>query len=223
MVGRTTPDSLPARLYLLAFDQRRDRLRPGLGSVFGRLLRGGALVDLNVRGLLGVDPSQDRKVRATGTRRTGDPLLDTVLREVAETPGRGWSALVRRDNRWTRRAVRDQLAADRRIAAEPDRVLGLLPITRVRLLDRAGAQALRAQVRGVVLGDVEVARIPLPEAALAALVVVGELRPAISGREAWGRRGRVRELTNLAQDAVPALKPVIRQIRAARNSATSGA
>jgi Golgi phosphoprotein 3 (GPP34) len=72
------PESLPARLYLLAYDRRRQRLTAR--TQLGYVLRAAALADLELRGNL---TDQDGKARVAGDRVVADPVLDAVLQEIA--------------------------------------------------------------------------------------------------------------------------------------------
>src|SRR5205807_555678 len=98
---------LPGRLYLLACDPERNRLRAR--PEFGVLLRGAVIAELNLRGLLAADETNRGRVRVVGNKRTGDPLLDAVLRTVEESRPRGWGGWIRRGRHGTVRAVRERL------------------------------------------------------------------------------------------------------------------
>ena len=83
MGSRKLPGSLPALVYLLACDPERQKLT---GTELAVVVRGAALADLNLRGCLVED---GRTLRASGTRRTGDRVLDGVLSEISEARPRG--------------------------------------------------------------------------------------------------------------------------------------
>src|SRR5690349_21277182 len=98
------PESLPARLFLLALNPSRRRLT-GL-SQLGYLLRAGALTDLELRGLIS---DESGKVRVGTQLRVGDPVLDAMLTEIAGDRPRSWRAWVQRRARPIRAEIREQL------------------------------------------------------------------------------------------------------------------
>jgi hypothetical protein len=124
------PESLPARLYLLAYDKRRQRL--AARTQLGHVLRAAALADLELRGSL---TDEDGKVRVVVDPPVGDPVLDAALEEIAGSRPRTWGHWVRAGQRAIKRAVRDQLEAGRWIRVEPRRVLGLFPSAAITLRD----------------------------------------------------------------------------------------
>jgi hypothetical protein len=79
MPTRTPPDTLPAKLYLLACDVDRHRLTDRRD--LGYLLRGAVLADLSLRGCLSDD---DGTAKPSSSKRSGDRVLDDVLREITE-------------------------------------------------------------------------------------------------------------------------------------------
>src|SRR5258708_36076324 len=82
----TLPESLPARLYLLAYDTEKNRITAQ--SQLGLVLRAAALADLYLAGRV---TDENGKVRATGDRRpTGNPLLDEGRQQLAEHLSRSW-------------------------------------------------------------------------------------------------------------------------------------
>src|SRR5262245_22904878 len=99
------PESLPAQLYLLAYDRRKERMTAR--TQLGYLMRAAALTDLRLSGHLA---DEGRKVRVANPGGVADQVLGAVLREVAESRPRSWAGWVRRGERRTRLAVREQLA-----------------------------------------------------------------------------------------------------------------
>ncbi len=83
------PESLPARLYLLAYDRRRQRLtaRPQLGF----LLRAAAMADLELGGHVGLLPSAVVTIR--------DPRQVNRLRNIASRTLHGGLPAARVDPR----------------------------------------------------------------------------------------------------------------------------
>lgn len=213
MPSRTAPDTLPAKLYLLAWDPDRQRLshRDDLGY----LLRGAILADLSLRGCV---RDEDGDVRASGTRRTGDRVLDDMLREINEDRPRGWGAWVRRRAGATLIAVEDQLAAAGVVKVDERRVLGLFRRRRATVTEPA---ALRAAVRDAALGNRPVSSVADADAALVALAATGDLRTVLSRRERKDNAERITACTERCGKAAPALRRVLTSVKAARASAAA--
>lgn len=208
MRSRTLPDSLPARIFLLAYDVDRQRLT---GDQLSLVVRGALLAELSLRGCL--VPDEDGKVRASGTRRTGDPVLDDALRTVGEARPRSWRFWLRVGPRRTLVAVRQELASAGVISVEQGRVLGIFPRARVTVSDKAPLIAHRESLRAVVTGTGPAST---EDATLVALVAVGRLTAVLSGKDRKTYEARVRELTDQATAAVPGLPKVLHEIKAAR-------
>jgi hypothetical protein len=216
MPSRTLPDTLPAKIYLLAYDVERQRVR---GRNLALVVRGALMAELSLRGCV---TEENGAVRASGSRRTGDPVLDEALRTMGDDRARSWRSWLRRSARPTLAAVRRQLVSTGLIRTEPTRVLGIFPRTQVTVTDPAQVAALRDSVRDAVLGNGPVSRVSTTDATLIALVAVGELGTVLSGKERRQRSDRIAEFTERGGDAIPALKRVIRQIKAARAAASGG-
>src|SRR6516165_5640308 len=138
----TLPESLPALLYLLAYDTEKNRMTAR--SRLGLVLRAAALTDLYLAGRV---TDENGKARATGDRRpVGDPLLDEMLQQLAEHQPRSWQGWIAR-GKPAIRTVRTQLEADRCIRVEHRRILA----DRLELRDRYAVQhyanELRAELR----------------------------------------------------------------------------
>jgi hypothetical protein len=134
----TLPESLPARLYLLAYDTEKNRVTAQ--SRLGLVLRAAALADLYLAGRV---TDENGKARATGDRRpTSDPLLDEVLQQVTEHRPRSWQGWIAHGQPAIR-TVRTQLEAGRIIRVEHRRILP----DRVELLDRIAVQRYADEVR----------------------------------------------------------------------------
>jgi hypothetical protein len=205
------PLSLPARLYLLAWDTTK----PGItGSThLHHLVRAGALTELAQRGLLLDDDGIVTPVDADS--RTGDLVLDGLLELVAESRPRRWKPWVTLRARITLDAVRAQLAAEGYLRAEKKRVLGIFPSVEYELDRVQAVDALRAQVRQVLEGPVPVAEVSERDAALVALAVAAELRTLASPKERRLHRARIDELDERGGAAAPALRKVIHEVRTA--------
>jgi|SRR5581483_7421023 len=199
------PESLPARLFLLALNPTRHRLT-GLTQL-GYLLRAGALADLEVRGLIG---DESGKVRIGTKLHVGDPVLDAMLAEIAGDRPRSWRAWVQR-RQWAIRAeVRGQLEEQRWIVTEPRRILGLFPALRITVLDQVAVDRLRDRLAAALEGG----HVDKRDAALVALAAAGQLRTVFTGRQRRVHRRRIAELGAQAGQAPPALRKVIRQLQA---------
>jgi Golgi phosphoprotein 3 (GPP34) len=198
------PESLPGQLYLLAYDQRRERLTAR--TQLGYLMRAAALTDLRLRGHIA---DEGRKVRVTSPGGVADPVLGGVLRELAESRPRSWTRWVRRGARRTRLAVRDQLATGGWIRVEPRRLLGIFPTTRITIRDPLVIQRLTDRL-GTALRSADT---DPTAAALVALAAAGELRTVLPRAKAREYKQRIAELSERAGPAVPALRRVIQQLR----------
>jgi hypothetical protein len=200
--------SLPARAYLLACDTRRDRL-PDREHV-ALLVRAAALTDLVLRGLVTDDGGRPA---VTGDGGTGHLVLDDLLAELTADPHRKWRSWVRRGARGTLQSLEAQLAAAGTIELRTSRVLGLFPRRRPVVRDAARAAALHDEVASALRTE---ARVPADVAALTALAAAVELGTVLPGRERRRHRERLAQLEEQAGVAVPALRKVVREFRAAR-------
>jgi hypothetical protein len=205
------PPSLPARLYLLAWDTERGR-STGRGHLH-HLVRAGALTELAQRGLLADDDGI--VTPADPDARTGDRALDGLLELIAESRPRRWKSWVNLRARVTLHAVREQLTADGRLRPREQRILGLFPATGTEPAAPSEVEALRKHVLAVLTGPVPVAEVTEEDAALVALAAAGELRTVLPGKERRRNKERLEELTDRSGAAVPALGKVIREVRAA--------
>ncbi|MCO5996063.1 GOLPH3/VPS74 family protein [Actinoallomurus rhizosphaericola] len=202
------PRSLPARLYLLAYDPDKERVTAR--SRLGLVLRAAALADLYLDQRLADD---DGKAKVTAARPTGDPVLDAVLRRIADARPRSWRRWVRADERRIVREVRDQLEKERWIKVERRRILP----DRVRLRERRPVKRYAAEVKAALW--------PAAQAdgrTTAALVLAarGELSTVLSRRERREHRGRIEELADPLWPIARALEYDVRQKRAAVASGT---
>ena len=196
----TLPESLPARLYLLAYDTGKNRVTAH--SQLGLVLRAAALADLYLAGRL---TDENGKVRASGDRRpSGDPLLDEVLQQLAEQRPRSWRGWIAHGQP-TVGTVRTQLEAGRCIRVEHRMILP----DRVELLDRSTVQRYADKVRAE-LGR-PVSRIEPRTAAVLALAARGEIATVIS-------RSERREYRQYLDEAAVITGPVADALRKAWQS-----
>ena len=209
------PTTLPARVYLAAYDARRTRLTKT--SRLGHLVRTAALEELLIRGMIA---DADGRVAVTSRETTGDPVLDGVLQMLREaSKQRPWKHWVSRQSGRTRTAIRDQLAAERVIRVERHRVLGVFPRSVVTLRDARPAKTLQASAARVLTGKTPTTQLDPRDVALAAIAAIGELDTVCRGSVRRENRARIKELVALSGPAVPALKKVLSEETAAAAAA----
>jgi hypothetical protein len=201
------PDTLPAQLFLLAVDPARRRLTGR--SELGYVLRAAALVDLQLTGHLVDDGGRPK---AAENPEPPDPTLEPVLRQVTADPGRRWAYWVRRDARRATGAVREQLVEGRRIELQPYRILGLVPATRIVVLEPFG--------RDRIVGAVEAALsdgwpVGARTAALVALAAAARMRTVLPAGRRRAHRERIAALTARTGPVPRALRKVLRDLRTA--------
>ena len=209
--------SLPARLYLLAWDTTK--LKVTGATHLPHLVRAGALTELAQRGLLADADGIAKPTDPDG--RTGDPVLDGLLELVEESRPHTWKTWVGLRARVTLDAVQAQLAADGYLRAEKTRVLGVFPsveyeVDRVPMVDR-----LREEARQVLEGPLPVEDVSERDAALVALAAGAELRTLLSGKEQREYKQRVEALAARSGAATPALKQAVQEVRSAVAVATT--
>ncbi|MFB7322949.1 GPP34 family phosphoprotein [Streptomyces sp. NPDC056190] len=211
--------SLPARLYLLAWDTKRLKIT-GTAQLH-HLVRAGALTELAQRGLL-VD---DDGIAAPANLDTdiGDPVLDGLLELVRESRPRRWKNWVTLHARTTLDAVREQLAAGGFLRAERRRVLGVFSSVDYALERVAVVDALREEARRALEGPVPAAEVSERDAAVVALAAAAELRTLMPAKDRKRHRQRIEELTERSGAAAPALRRVVREVSAAVVMATTAA
>lgn len=214
MSTRTPPNTLPVTVYLLAWDAGKQRFRQG--QDLGYLIRGAALADLSLRGCVSDD---DGKVKPSGSKRTGDRVLDDMLREMSDARPRSWGSWMQRGKVGTLATVQNQLAAAGVARVECRRALGIFPYRRVTVTDPGPAQAARSSLRHVVTGTGPVSD---RDAALVALVAAGDLRNALSREDRKEYADRVTACAERSGPAAAALRKVMRGVKAARVSAHAG-
>ena len=203
----TLPESLPGRLYLLAYDAKKNRLTAL--SRLGLVLRAAALTDLYLAGRV---TDENGKARVTDDRRpVGDPLLDEMLQQLAEHKPRSWQGWIGHGKPAVR-TVAAQLAAGLCIRVEHRRIRP----DRVELRDQHAvkqyADELRAELR-------RPASRPEPRtAAVLALADRGEITNLISRAERREYRQRLDELAAATGPIADALRKAWRARQAAQAS-----
>jgi hypothetical protein len=203
--------SLPARLYLLAWDT--DRTEVTGAARLHQLVRAGALTELAQRGLL-VD-EDGIATPADMDSLTGDAVLDGLLELVRESRPYRWRTWVTLHARVTFDAVREQLTAEGYLRAQRKRVFGVFPSVEYVLEQAAVVDALREEARQVLEGPVPVAEVSDRDAAVVALAAAAELRTLVPGKDREGHKARVAELTERSGAAAPALRKVVTEVHTA--------
>jgi hypothetical protein len=191
-------------MYLLAYDDAAegpyDRRRTQL------LVRAAALIDLASRGRLAEDGGG--KVTVSGTRPTGDPVLDSVLRDAAA--GHGWKHLVRRHRKQTLTQVEDRLAAAGVLAVKAPRTP--FGARRLTVTDRAVPAVLRARVSEALHGERPVRELPAADAALLARAAAGGIRSVVPRRDRKTFRARIDACTGSLAALAPGLEKAVRTL-----------
>ncbi|MFC4051734.1 GPP34 family phosphoprotein [Actinomadura syzygii] len=200
------PETLPARMFLLAYDVRRQRMSRG-GARLGYVLRAAALTELYLDGRLG----EERRRPVPGT--PGDDPYG-VLAQIAASRPRSWQHWVRRDARAIVGAVRDELARDGFVRVRSRRVLGLFPRHEVTVRDHRVVKSLWGGASSALRGR-PVAHVNSYDAAAVALAAAGELKTVLPGADRRRHKRRIAELTARSGPAAPAVRKVIRQQNAA--------
>jgi hypothetical protein len=202
---------LPERMFLLAYDPRRERLTRR--TDVGLLVRAAALAELELRGAL-IDDDGRASVPQSRRPEVTDPLLRQVLAEVEASKPRRWQYWVQRDRRKAQAAVEQRLAAAGVVALERRRILGVFPSTRILVRDPLLIGRLHDRVTEALRGRTADPR----DASAVALAAAGELGTVLKWRQRRAERARIAELTAAgAPAAVKGLKKAV----AARNAATS--
>jgi len=200
------PESLPARMYLLAYDLRKRRMTCG-GTRLGYVLRAAALTELYLDGRLG----EERRRPVPGT--PGDDPYG-VLAQIAASRPRSWRHWVCKDAKALVGAVRDELVRDGWIRVREQRVLGLFPRQEVTVKDPRVVKVLWGGASSALRGR-PVAHVNSYDAAAVALAAAGELSSVLPASDRRRHRRRIEELTARSGPAAPAVRTLIRQLNAA--------
>ncbi|MFC8428659.1 GPP34 family phosphoprotein [Streptomyces sp. NPDC057253] len=203
--------SLPARLYLLAWDTSKSEVT-GAAQV-PQLVRAGALTELAQRGLLLDDDDIATPVDLDAS--TGDPVLDGLLELVRESRPHRWRSWVTLHARVTLDAVREQLTAGGYLRARKKRALGLFPTVDHELARPAAVEALQEEARRILRGPADACS--EGEAALGALAAAAELHTL--GPRKDRDDAHVEELIERSGPVAPVLRKVVHEVRGAVTAA----
>ncbi|MCX5253424.1 GPP34 family phosphoprotein [Streptomyces canus] len=211
------PLSLPAHLYLLAWDTSKSEITGA--TQIPQLVRAGALTELAQRGLLVDDEGIATPVDMDAS--TGDAVLDGLLELVRESRPHRWRSWVTLHTRITLDAVREQLAAGGWLRARKRRALGLFPTVEYDLAHPAAVEALQEEARQMLRGPVPAVDIADRDAAVVALAAAAGLRTLLPRKVSHDTR--VEELIERSGQAAPALRKVVHELRGAVAAASAGA
>ena len=224
------PESLPARLFLLAYDPEKGRMASA--GKLGPMLRAAALIDLQLNGHLATDgdralvnPSGSRAIGtswAIGTSgasgaswtRAGaavpaDPVVGRLFADIRATSPRKWRHWIARRHGAVIREVRDELERARVIRVESYRVLGLFPVHRITLRRPLVRRELLLAAIDTLRPARLVTRVDLRDAALVVLAATGDLRPVLSKEQRNRHKDRLAQLAVRVGPVVPALRKVL--------------
>ncbi|WP_203884412.1 GOLPH3/VPS74 family protein [Planotetraspora kaengkrachanensis] len=210
-----TPGSLAAQLYLLNYDARKERVVTPMR--FPYLLRAAALTDLLLSGRIADDKGKVRVVREDGL---ADPVLDGLLRQIAESRPRSWQHWISKDHHATVRAVRDELETERWVRVELNRPFLIFSRSFVRVRDTRVVKRLAARVSAALTDPLS--RVDERDAALVALAAAGEVGTVLPRAKRRAYKQRITQLTDRGGPATPALRKVIRQLHATTAAVAGG-
>jgi hypothetical protein len=210
------PESLPARVYLLAYDAHRGRMTASMQ--LGYMLRAAALSDLLLAGAL-TDDSGKAGVRSGPA--VADPVVASVHQQIAASRPRSWRYWVNKGNGPMKRVVRDQLASEGWIRVEPRRILGIFPGAKVTVPDTLVVERLTGVVSAALRDPI--GQVDPRDGALVALAAAGELNIVLPRRRRREHKERIERLGEYTGPVAKALRKVLQQTYAAAGSAGSAA
>ncbi|WP_327637620.1 GPP34 family phosphoprotein [Kribbella sp. NBC_00482] len=216
----TAPNSLAARVFLLAYDPERGRLTAR--SKLGKVLRAAVLVDLQLNGHIEDEDGRARvttRSRSAGSHAAGlrsagsgsasapvDPVVAGVLEELRAVGPRRWRHWIDRRAGVTIRQVRDELARAHLIKVEPYRVLGLFPAARITLRHPLVRRHILQSARDTLRPSRLVSRVDLRDAAVVVLASTADLRTVVTKEQRTRHKDRLAQLAVRVGPVVPALK-----------------
>ncbi|MFC8076904.1 GPP34 family phosphoprotein [Streptomyces sp. NPDC057307] len=199
--------SLPQRLYLLTYTVDEGKFKLGDLQGRGQLLRAGALAEMVLGGLLGVE---GRKV----VRLTDEPPSDSFLAGVwGDLPGekpKGWLQFVHNKAHTAEAPVQEQLSAAGTITVTRKKLLGLVAGSHVTVNDPQQVLDLRARVRDVVMSGSDPATVPMDELTMAVFAKELELTSVFHRKEVSEHKRTLKALADRFDKAVPKLRSSLR-------------
>lgn len=207
------PETLPARLFLLAYDPRKKRIAGGM--YFPYLIRAAALTELLFTGRIADESGKPRVVEHA--RPVDDPVLAGVLRQIEESKPRSWQHWIRKDGKATVKAVRDELEAGRWIKVELQRPFLIFSRTLIHVRDPRVVKRLAAEVTTALTAPLS--RVEDREAALVTLAAAADLGTVLPRKRRRAHKERIAALQERGGPAAPALRKVVQAMQAATASA----
>ncbi|GAA2417258.1 GPP34 family phosphoprotein [Actinomadura vinacea] len=204
------PESLPARMFLLAYDLNKKRMAVS-GSRLGYVLRAAALTELYLDGRL-IEERRKPKADTPGDDPYG------LVAQISSSRPRSWQYWVRKDSRAMVRTVRAELADGGWIRVRRRRVLGVFPSHQVTVRDPRVVKTLWGGASSALRGR-PVAHVNSYDAAAVALAAAGELKTVLPRADRRRHKRRIAELTARSGPAAPAVRKVIQ----ANNEAAAAA
>ncbi|HEU5159406.1 MAG TPA: GPP34 family phosphoprotein [Streptosporangiaceae bacterium] len=208
------PQSLPGRMYLLAYNPGRRRMTAG--AQLGYVLRAAALADLLLAGAI-ADVSG--KAGAQPGQVVADPLVDVVLQQIASSRPRSWRSWVSKGAAPMKRDVREQLVTEGWIQVEPRRILGLFPVAEVTVTDTRVVDLLAGSVAAALRDPID--EVDPRDAALVALAAAGEIKTALPRARRREHKERIARLSEVIGPVAKALRKVVQAQQAAAASSAS--
>jgi hypothetical protein len=200
------PDSLPARMFLLAYDPERRRLTGR--SKLGKVLRAAALVDLQLMGNLADD---NGRARVTSAAAPTDPALAAVLEQLRGVGPRRWRHWIDRRPGALVRQVRDDLDRAHLIKVEPRRILGIIPADRITLRHPLVRRQILQSAHDTLRASRLVSRVDVRDASIVVLASTADLRTVVTKDQRARHKDRLAQLAVRVGPVVPALKKSLQQ------------
>ena len=204
------PRTLHGRLYLIAYDRERRRLRGG--GHLARALRTAALAELHLDGHL-VD--ENGKVHTAIARRPADPILLTILEQIEASKPRSWSHWINKEAGRTQRAIRDQLEVQGWLRIEPRKILGLIPADEIDLRNEHHVAKLMSEVTGRLRAALGGQRADPRTLTIGLVASVASMPTVLNRSDRWRQRKELAALYKRASPPVEALRKVIQSHEAA--------
>jgi hypothetical protein len=203
------PRTLHGRLYLLAYDRERRRLRGG--GHLALALRTAALAEMHLDGHL---VEEKGKVHKAIARRPTDPVLLTLLEQIEASKPRSWSVWIVREAGKTQRAVRDQLEDQGWLRIERRKILGLIPADDIGLRNEYHVAKLTSGVTGGLRAAIGGQRVDPRTLTIGLVASVGSMPTVLNSSDRWRHRKELAALYKKASPPVEALHKVIQSHQA---------
>jgi hypothetical protein len=200
------PGSLPARMFLLAYDPERRRLTGR--SKLGKVLRAAALVDLQLTGNLTDDNGRARVTKAAAPT---DPALVMMLEQLRGVGPRKWRHWIDRRPGALVGQVRDDLDRAHLIKVEPHRILGIIPANRITLRHPLVRRQILQSAHDTLRASRLVSRVDLRDASIVVLASTADLRTVVTKDQRARHKDRLAQLAVRLGPVVPALKKSLQQ------------